>query len=102
MPSAATLHLQERQEAESSASETGGRLKSSLYLASGTIRTLMHSTAHVMSPFLLPEMVERVAGMLNYFMLYLTGPERKSLKARRYISTGAGISPACKCKVPRN
>lgn len=39
---------------------------------------LCHS--QVVSSFLLPEMVGRIAAMLNYFLLYLTGPQRKNLK----------------------
>lgn len=34
----------------------------------------------VIDSFLLPEMVGRIAAMLNYFLKYLTGPERKGLK----------------------
>ncbi|KAL3614643.1 hypothetical protein CASFOL_041400 [Castilleja foliolosa] len=33
-------------------------------------------------PFLLPEMVERVASMLNYFLLQIVGPQRKSLSLK--------------------
>lgn len=36
----------------------------------------------VVDSFLLPEMVGRIAAMLNYFLKYLTGPERKGLKVR--------------------
>ena len=31
------------------------------------------------APFLLPEMVDRLASMLNYFLKYLTGSERRRL-----------------------
>ncbi|KAL3642527.1 hypothetical protein CASFOL_013342 [Castilleja foliolosa] len=33
-------------------------------------------------PFLLPEMVERVGSMLNYFLLQIVGPQRKSLSLK--------------------
>ena len=33
----------------------------------------------VTAPFLLPEMVDRLASMLNYFLKYLTGSERRRL-----------------------
>jgi hypothetical protein len=58
-------------------------MTSSFYLGSGVINTLSVSTSEVTGPFLLPEMVERLAGMLNYFLLYLAGPQRKMLKVRR-------------------
>jgi hypothetical protein len=38
--------------------------------------------SQVTDSFLLPEMVGRIAAMLNYFLKYLTGPERKGLKVR--------------------
>lgn len=49
-------------------------------LGTGVIQTLATSTTEVAEPFLLPEMVQRIANMLNYFLLYLTGPNRKMLK----------------------
>ena len=77
LPSSADQSLaclpQERSEREGQLQTTGDHLKSLLYLAAGTISTLHTSTARVQRPFLLPEMVERIAGMLNYFLLYLTG-----------------------------
>ena len=36
----------------------------------------------VTAPFLIPEMVDRLAGMLNYFLKYLTGSERRRLAIR--------------------
>ena len=39
----------------------------------------MHTAMQVTAPFLLPAMVDRVAGMLNYFLKYLTGSERRRL-----------------------
>jgi hypothetical protein len=76
----AALPPQEQQERQQALQQTGDHLRSLLYLAGGTITTLATSTQEVAAPFLLPEMVERLAAMLNYFLLYLTGPERKNLK----------------------
>ena len=59
---------------------SGGHLKQLLYLSKGCIDTLHYSTKEIQAPFLLPEMVGRVAGMLNYFLKYLTGSERRKLK----------------------
>lgn len=76
------LSQQQQQEQQREASRASDRLRSLLYLAGGTINTLAVSTTEVVDSFLLPEMVARLAAMLNYFLLYLTGPERKGLKMK--------------------
>lgn len=43
---------------------------------------LRRVTRETQKTFLLPEMVDRVASMLNYFLKYITGPERKKLKIK--------------------
>lgn len=48
----------------------------------------------VTDSFLLPEMVGRIAAMLNYFLKYLTGPERKGLKVNRGHSLGLRLARA--------
>ncbi|KAI0516607.1 hypothetical protein KFK09_009284 [Dendrobium nobile] len=48
-------------------------------LANEDVGMLAFTSEQIPSPFLLPEMVERVASMLNYFLLQLVGPKRKSL-----------------------
>uniref|UniRef100_A0A1D1Y3H5 Putative ubiquitin conjugation factor E4 n=1 Tax=Anthurium amnicola TaxID=1678845 RepID=A0A1D1Y3H5_9ARAE len=48
-------------------------------LANEDVGMLAFTSEQIPSPFLLPEMVERVASMLNYFLLQLVGPQRKSL-----------------------
>lgn len=58
---------------------TGGHIKSYLSLASISVRTLEYTTADVASTWLLPEMVLRVANMLNYFLQFLTGIAASSL-----------------------
>lgn len=76
-------------------------MTSSFYLGSGVINTLAVSTAEVTRPFLLPEMVERLAGMLNYFLLYLAGPQRKMLKVRcaKVAARGVVVNlKLCTCK----
>eukprot|EP00878_Enallax_costatus_P013480 GHUV01014095.1.p1 GENE.GHUV01014095.1~~GHUV01014095.1.p1 ORF type:complete len:229 (+),score=76.95 GHUV01014095.1:855-1541(+) len=57
-------------------------MRSCFQLGTGVIQTLATSTTEVAEPFLLPEMVQRIANMLDYFLLYLTGPNRKMLKVR--------------------
>ncbi|WIA10509.1 hypothetical protein OEZ85_010698 [Tetradesmus obliquus] len=76
----AGLSQQELQEKRQHLGRCKQEMTSSFYLGSGVINTLAVSTAEVTGPFLLPEMVERLAGMLNYFLLYLAGPQRKMLK----------------------
>ncbi|KAM6573677.1 hypothetical protein CsatA_017757 [Cannabis sativa] len=48
-------------------------------LANEDVSMLAYTSEQITAPFLLPEMVERVASMLNYFLLQLVGPQRKSL-----------------------
>jgi ubiquitin conjugation factor E4 B len=78
------LPAAEREEAEAEAEQTGDHLRSLLHLAAGTTRTLAVATRDPRAalPFLLPEMAPRVAAALDYFLLYLTGPERRNLKVR--------------------
>ncbi|ERN10305.1 hypothetical protein AMTR_s00177p00048180, partial [Amborella trichopoda] len=48
-------------------------------LANEDVGMLAFTSEQITAPFLLPEMVERVANMLNYFLLQLVGPQRRSL-----------------------
>ena len=71
---------------------SGGALQSYLLLACVHLRMMRFTTADgptCAHPFLLPEMVDRVAAMLNYFLSYLVGPDRGRLRlspeaAQRY------------------
>eukprot|EP00873_Tetraselmis_striata_P001321 jgi/Tetstr1/421585/TSEL_012529.t1 len=76
------LPQQERQEREQTLQNSGRMLRDYLMLSGICVRTLCYSTEEITAPFLLPEMVDRCAGMLNYFLLYLTGPQRKKLKIK--------------------
>jgi ubiquitin conjugation factor E4 B len=70
-------------------------LRSFLALAMVHVR-VMRFTAQDGStrlPFLRPEMVERVAAMLNYFLAYLVGPERSRLKLTPQQSERLGWNP---------
>uniref|UniRef100_A0A224ZB65 Ubiquitin conjugation factor E4 A n=1 Tax=Rhipicephalus zambeziensis TaxID=60191 RepID=A0A224ZB65_9ACAR len=49
-----------------------------------TIRTLARLTAEVSSIFCHPTMVDRIATMLNYFLLHLVGPQKKNLKVKDF------------------
>eukprot|EP00210_Caulerpa_lentillifera_P006815 g6514.t1 len=77
-----SLTQEERQNHERDFRQHGAHLKSLLYQAKGYISFLRHVTKETQRTFLLPEMVERVASMLNYFLKYITGPERRKLKIK--------------------
>ncbi|KAM0885791.1 hypothetical protein ACQ4PT_030100 [Festuca glaucescens] len=51
-------------------------------LANEDVGMLAFTSEQIPLPLLLPEMVERVASMLNYFLLQLAGPQRKSLTVK--------------------
>ena len=70
----------ERQEREAANRQNERALRSDLTLAKVHVGMMGYTSRDIASPFLVPEMVERVASMLNYFLLYLAGPERKQLK----------------------
>ena len=61
---------------------TAGNTRWDLEYAQSYINTLCYSTANFTASFLLDEMVQRVADLLNYFLLYLTGPQRRQLKVK--------------------
>ena len=71
---------QDRQERESANRQNERALRSDLTLAKVHVGMMGYTSFSIAGPFLRPEMVERVAAMLNYFLLYLAGPERKTLK----------------------
>ncbi|KAI3864814.1 hypothetical protein MKW92_010847 [Papaver armeniacum] len=48
-------------------------------LAVEDINMLAFTSEQITAPFLLPQMVDRIANMLNYFLVQLVGPKRKSL-----------------------
>ena len=74
------LSERERQERDSANRQNERALRSDLMLAKVHVGMMGYTSKDIASPFLVPEMVERVAAMLNYFLLYLAGPERKKLK----------------------
>ena len=76
----ASRPARERQEREAANRQNERALRSDLTLAKVHVGMMGYTSRDIASPFLRPEMVERVAAMLNYFLLYLAGPERKQLK----------------------
>lgn len=76
------LTAEEQQERERDLRQHGAHLKACFHQAQGCIQHLCCVTRETQKTFLLPEMVDRVASMLNYFLKYITGPERKKLKVK--------------------
>ena len=48
-------------------------MRNDLYLAAVYVRIMQQSTEDITVPWLLPEMVSRVADMLDYFLDHLAG-----------------------------
>ncbi|XP_077985047.1 ubiquitin conjugation factor E4 A-like [Glandiceps talaboti] len=53
-------------------------------MSNDTIHTLKFLTKEIQSIFTCPSMVDRVASMLNYFLLHLVGPKMGSLKVKDF------------------
>lgn len=70
---------QERQERTRLHRTQENIIRIDMKLANEDVSLLAFTSEQITVPFLLPEMVERVASMLNYFLLQLVGPQRKSL-----------------------
>ncbi|KAF5841726.1 ubiquitin conjugation factor E4 [Dunaliella salina] len=75
----AAVPQEEQREIQAEMSQNGAHAKSFLIYAQVTMYLLNFSTEEVTGTFLLPEMVGRTAGTLDYFLMYLTGPMRRKL-----------------------
>ncbi|XP_021721463.1 probable ubiquitin conjugation factor E4 [Chenopodium quinoa] len=73
---------QERQERTRLFHSQENIIKIDMKLANEDVSLLAFTSEQITSPLLLPEMVERVSSMLNYFLLQLVGPQRKSLSLK--------------------
>lgn len=54
-------------------------------LGKDTIRTLVNLTSEITIVFTHSTMVDRVAAMLNYFLLKLVGPNQKNFKVDLFL-----------------
>lgn len=81
-PSWHTLGARQQQDHRADLEQIGSIVRFNLQTADSFINMLVFTSSDVAAPLLLPEMVERVAAMLNYFLKYLTGSERGKLKVR--------------------
>ncbi|EEF29477.1 ubiquitin-protein ligase, putative [Ricinus communis] len=73
---------QERQERTRLFHSQENIIRIDMKLANEDVSMLAFTSEQITAPFLLLEMVERVASMLNYFLLQLVGPQRKSLSLK--------------------
>ncbi|KAJ4826306.1 E3 ubiquitin-protein ligase pub1 [Turnera subulata] len=73
---------QERQERTRLFHSQESIIRIDMKLANEDVSMLTFTSEQITAPFLLPEMVDRVASMLNYFLLQLVGPQRKSLSLK--------------------
>ncbi|XP_026460034.1 probable ubiquitin conjugation factor E4 [Papaver somniferum] len=64
---------------EESYSDVEHDIRDYIALALDDINMLAFTSEQITAPFLLPQMVERIANMLNYFLVQLVGPKRNSL-----------------------
>ncbi|CAG9770952.1 unnamed protein product [Ceutorhynchus assimilis] len=77
-----SLGFQERTQNMSYMHHIGMMARFDNVLGRDTITTLEKLTSKISSVFTHPTMVDRVAAMLNYFLLNLVGPNRKNFKAK--------------------
>ncbi|XP_015077906.1 probable ubiquitin conjugation factor E4 [Solanum pennellii] len=73
---------QERQERTHLFHSQENMIQTDMKMANQDVGLLAFTSEQITVPFLLPEMVDRVATMLNYFLLQLVGPQRKSLSLK--------------------
>ncbi|KAF6135192.1 hypothetical protein GIB67_035263 [Kingdonia uniflora] len=73
---------EEKQERTSHFHSLENIIRSDMKLANEDVGMLVFTSEEITTPFLLAEMVERVANMLNYFLLQLVGPQRKCLRLK--------------------
>ncbi|XP_051214801.1 probable ubiquitin conjugation factor E4 [Lolium perenne] len=74
--------VQEREERLRVFHQSENIVRFDMKLANEDVGMLAFTSEQIPAPLLLPEMVERVASMLNYFLLQLAGPQRKSLTVK--------------------
>lgn len=83
--------------------QVGMQTKFDNILGRDTIQTLEYLTTHITTVFTHSVMVDRVAAMLNYFLLELVGPNKKNLKVKDqkeyHFDPAATVLDICKIYV---
>ncbi|KAK4451827.1 ubiquitin conjugation factor E4 [Podospora aff. communis PSN243] len=74
------LSQQDREKLEEELRTTEGQATSFMQLANETVRMMKLFTSTLSEAFTMPEIVQRLAGMLDYNLEILTGPKSKTLK----------------------
>lgn len=77
-----TLTPQARHQNEANFQHMGLLARFHNVMGNETIRTLRWITSRIKSIFCHPMLVERIAGMLNYFFLHLVGPMKKNFRVK--------------------
>ncbi|XP_045518341.1 ubiquitin conjugation factor E4 A [Pieris brassicae] len=78
----ASLPIHEREQNRANLTHIGMLARFDNILGKDTVRTLARLTAHAPHVFCHPTLVDRVASMLNYFLLHLVGPTKKNFKVK--------------------
>jgi len=73
---------EQREDHESHYERSEQELRSDLFFAKQNIEMMAYTSKEIAAPFLRPEIIKRVADMLNYFLSHLAGPERRKLKVK--------------------
>jgi len=79
---------EQRQSRERQLTSDERQCRSYLTLASETVDMLEYLTASIVEPFLKPELVDRLAAMLNFNLQQLCGPKCSELKVKNAIQYG--------------
>uniref|UniRef100_T1JL90 Ubiquitin conjugation factor E4 A n=1 Tax=Strigamia maritima TaxID=126957 RepID=T1JL90_STRMM len=77
-----TLPIDQRQQNETNFQHMGMLARFHNVMGNSTIHVLELITQEIRSIFTHPSIVDRIAAMLNYFLLHLVGPKKKQLKVR--------------------
>ncbi|XP_045448284.1 ubiquitin conjugation factor E4 A [Melitaea cinxia] len=77
-----SLSAAEREQNVASLAHTGMLARFDNILGRDTVRALVRLTALAPRVFCHPTLVERIASMLNYFLLHLVGPNKKNFKVK--------------------
>eukprot|EP00158_Paraphelidium_tribonemae_P008318 Partr_v1_DN28549_c0_g1_i2_m73322 putative ubiquitin conjugation factor E4 len=81
-PSWATLDDSVRAEKEKALEANERHVKSYIQLANSTVNMLQYLTTTIVDPFLRPEIIDRLAAMLNFNLAFLVGPRCLELKVK--------------------
>jgi len=73
---------EERQEIERMHEQAGQQVRWSLREANQLLQMMNYMSEKIVDPFMVEEMINRIAEMLNYFLDYLVGPKSLQLKVK--------------------